>query len=67
MEADRKQLRISVTQSMEMELDEIKKECYNEDTQNDMICDLIRRGLASLKTPKRSETAPCPEAVRTEF
>nr|WP_317414068.1 hypothetical protein [uncultured Solibaculum sp.] len=44
-----KRFTISVTPSMEMDLDRVKKEHYYKDTQNDMIRDLIIRGLASLK------------------
>ncbi len=49
MATDLKRFTISVTPSMEAELDSAKKERYYRGTQNDMIRDLINRGLASLK------------------
>lgn len=48
MEAKIKKLTISISASMGLELDVAKKECYREGTQNDMIRDLIVRGLVSL-------------------
>lgn len=47
MEADIKKFTISVTPCMEAELNSAKKERYNSETQNDMIRDLINRGLSS--------------------
>lgn len=41
---------ISVTPSLAVELKLVKKECYCKDTQNEMIRDLIVRGLASLQS-----------------
>lgn len=40
---------ISVTSNMDMELDKAKRETYYKDTQNEMIRDLIMRGLHDLK------------------
>lgn len=48
MDAKIKKLTISISSSMGLELDVAKKVCYREGTQNDMIRDLIVRGLASL-------------------
>ncbi|MBQ8562369.1 MAG: hypothetical protein IJ443_00570 [Firmicutes bacterium] len=48
MSTELKRFTISVTPSMEAELDTAKKECYYKGTQNAMIRDLIVRGLASL-------------------
>lgn len=48
MDAKIKKLTIYISSSMGLELDVAKKECYREGTQNDMIRDLIVRGLASL-------------------
>ena len=52
MDAEIKKLTISISSSMGLELDVAKKECYREGTQNDMIRDLIARGLASLSVGK---------------
>ena len=49
MATNLKRFTISVTPSMEADLDAVKKECYYKGTQNDMIRDLISRGLVSLK------------------
>lgn len=40
---------------MEADLDMVKKEKYCKESQNDMIRDLICRGLASLKTEEEME------------
>lgn len=48
MATNLKRFTISVTPSMEISLDKAKQERYYKDTQNDMIRDLIVRGLASL-------------------
>lgn len=50
MAANIKRFTISITPSMEMDLKLVKKECYCKDTQNDMLRDLIVRGLASLQS-----------------
>lgn len=52
MAANIKRFTISITPSMEMDLKLVKKERYCKDSQNEMLRDLIVRGLASL----RSET-----------
>ena len=44
-----RRITISITPSMEVELRQMKKERYCKDTQNNMIRDLIIRGLASLQ------------------
>lgn len=54
MATDLKRFTISVTPSMEAELDLAKKERYYRGTQNDMIRDLINRGLASLKDESKT-------------
>ena len=50
MNADSKRFTISITPSMEVDLNAVKEECYCDGTRNDMIRDLISRGLASLKS-----------------
>lgn len=50
MDADSKRFTISITPSMEVDLKAVKEECYCDGTRNDMIRDLIARGLASLKS-----------------
>ena len=57
MATDLKRFTISVTPSMEAELDSAKKERYYRGTQNDMIRDLINRGLASLKDESNRQIA----------
>lgn len=52
MATDMRRFTISITPSLDMELDEAKKETYYKDTQNDMIRDLIMRGLRDLKQEK---------------
>lgn len=56
MATDLKRFTISVTPSMEAELDSAKRERYYRGTQNDMIRDLINRGLASLKNESNNVT-----------
>ncbi len=46
MDAEIRKLTIFISSSMGLELDVARKECYREGTQNDMIRDLIVRGLA---------------------
>ena len=48
MATDLKRFTISVTPEMEAELDSAKQAVYYRGTQNDMIRDLINRGLESL-------------------
>ena len=54
MATNLKRFTISVTPSMEAELDSAKKERYYRGTQNDMMRDLISRGLASLKEESKT-------------
>ena len=49
MATELKRFTISVTPSMEVELNHVKKERYYNVTQNGMIRDLIVRGLKSLE------------------
>ena len=46
---------ISVTPSMDADLDAAKKERYYKSTQSDMIRDLISRGLEALKAENEAE------------
>ena len=55
MATNLKRFTISVTPDMEVELDSVKKELYYRGTQNDMIRDLINRGLASLKNESKTK------------
>ncbi len=55
MNTEVKKLTISISSSMESELDVAKRECYRESTQNDMIRDLIARGLTSLSVGKEQQ------------
>ncbi len=57
MATELKRFTISIPANMEMDLDRVKKEYYYKDTQNDMIRDLIIRGLASLKEEKAPKHA----------
>lgn len=50
MAAGLKRFTISVTPGLAVELKLVKKERYCKDTQNEMIRDLIVRGLASLQS-----------------
>ena len=52
MATELKRFTISVTPSMEAKLDSAKQERYYKGTQNDMIRDLIARGLATLQAEK---------------
>jgi len=52
MATDLKRFTISITDEMEQDLHEAKKENYYADTQSEMIRDLITRGLLSLKVEK---------------
>lgn len=49
MATNLKRFTISVTPSLEAALDSAKKERYYRETQNDMIRDLISRGLSALQ------------------
>jgi len=55
MATNMRRFTISVTPDMNMELDEAKKETYYKSTQNDMIRDLIMRGLQNLKSEKAAK------------
>ena len=59
MATDLKRFTISITRSMETDLDAAKKELYYKNTQNDMIRDLIIRGLAALKAENEVENRGC--------
>jgi hypothetical protein len=52
MATDLKRFTISITDEMERDLYEARKEVYYADTQSEMIRDLIARGLFSLKVEK---------------
>lgn len=52
MATNMRRFTISITPNMDMELDKAKKQTYYKDTQNDMIRDLIMRGLQNLKNEK---------------
>ena len=59
MTTDLRRFTIFITPSMEVELGMVKKERYCQDTQSDMIRDLIVRGLASLQSEtKESDHSP---------
>lgn len=62
MATDLKRFTISITPSMEADLDAAKKERYYKSTQNDMIRDLISRGLAALKAENEVENGRCERA-----
>lgn len=57
MDTEIKKLTISISSNMELELNVAKRECYRESTQNDMMKDLIARGLASLSVGKGQRKA----------
>lgn len=57
MATNLKRFTISITRSMEADLDAAKKELYYKNTQNDMIRDLISRGLATLKAENEVENS----------
>lgn len=48
---------------MEADLDMAKKEKYYKGTQNDMIRDLICRGLAALKAEEGADSGSCRESA----
>lgn len=62
MATELKRFTISVTPSMEAELDSAKQERYYKGTQNDMIRDLIARGLATLQAEKAIGEDGCERA-----
>lgn len=55
MATDLKRFSISVTAEMEQALDDAKRKAYYNQSQTDMIRDLIERGLASLAANKRAK------------
>lgn len=50
-----KRFTISLTHSMELELDKVKQERYEKVTKSDMIRDLIVRGLNTLSEERKYE------------
>lgn len=52
MDTKIRKLTISISSSMELELDMAKRGRYRESTRNDMIKDLIVRGLVSFNAGK---------------
>ena len=59
MAADVKRFTISITPKMEADLDSAKQRRYYRDTQNDMIRDLIIRGLAALEAEEGEKEKRC--------
>lgn len=55
MATNLKRFTISITPKMEADLDSAKQRRYYRDTQNDMIRDLIIRGLAVLEDEKEEK------------
>ena len=62
MATDMRRFTISVTHNIDMELDKAKRETYYKDTQNEMIRDLIIRGLQNLETEKARKENGCERA-----
>lgn len=58
MAADLRRFTITISPSMEVDLGMVKKERYCQNTQNDMIRDLIVRGLASLQSESEESGNP---------
>ncbi len=54
---------ISIPENMEEELSVVKQKFYCQKTQTDMIRDLIRRGLESLKEDEPVENRKCCEST----
>ena len=52
MATDLKRFTISITDELEMDLNEEKKETYYAETQSEMVRDLIARGLVALRAEK---------------
>ncbi len=55
MATDLKRFTISITDEMELDLNEEKKETYYAETQSEMIRDLITRGLVALRDEKEAK------------
>lgn len=53
MATDLRRFTISITPAMDIDLDKAKKERYYKDTQNEMIRDLIIRGLRTLNLERK--------------
>lgn len=66
MATDLRRFTISITPSMEVDLGLVKKERYCKDTQNDMIRDLIVRGLASLKAEAEESGNPPEQSTQPQ-
>ena len=49
MNGKMKRITIAISSDLDMKLDEIKKEHYSQDTENEMLQDLIMRGLQESK------------------
>lgn len=62
MATDMRRFTISVTHNMDMELGKAKRETYYKDTQNEMIRDLIMRGLRNLEAEKAAKENGCERA-----
>ncbi len=54
-----KRFTISIPLKMERALDSVKQRCYYRNTQNDMIRDLIMRGLAALEADEDLKYNKC--------
>ena len=59
MATDLRRFTISITPTMETDLDRAKKECYYKSTQNEMIRDLIIRGLETLDLEQEDNANDC--------
>lgn len=59
MATDLRRFTISITPTMETDLDRVKKECYYKSTQNEMIRDLILRGLETLRLQQEDDSNDC--------
>ena len=62
MATDMRRFTISVTSNMDVELNKAKKETYYKNTQNEMIRDLIMRGLQNLEAEKATKKSGCEKA-----
>lgn len=62
MATDMRRFTISVTSNMDVELNKAKKETYYKNTQNEMIRDLIMRGLQNLEAEKAEKKNGCERA-----
>jgi len=55
MATELRRFTISITPDMEVALDAVKKDLFYKNTQNEMIRNLIARGLADLKREQASQ------------